>query len=82
MQKRENCDIYSKTFLGFLSEAINTPIADSKSFKSKVKIIGKSPKCVNEKDVEIALTLTYLSTFWRTTEILWINYLVSRLHYY
>ena len=67
MQKRENCDIYSKTFL---SEAINTPIADSKSFKSKVKIIGKSPKCVNEKDVEIALTLTYLSTFWRTTEIL------------
>ena len=48
-------------------------IADSKSFKSKVKITGKTPADKNTKDVEIIVRLKYLSNFWRTLEMLLIN---------
>ena len=47
-------------------------IEDSKS-KSKVKITGKTPNDDNEKDVEIMVSLKYLSNFWRTLEIPLIN---------
>ena len=36
------------------------------SFKSKIKIIGKTPAACNEKDVEIMVPLKYLGNFWRT----------------
>ena len=36
----------------------------SKSFKSKIKITGKTPSNGNEKDVEIIVPLKYLSNFW------------------
>ena len=39
---------------------------ESKSFKSKIKIIGKTPNNGNEKDVEIMVPLKYISNFWRT----------------
>ena len=36
---------------------------DSESFKSKIKITGKTPFAGNEKDVEIMVPLKYLSNF-------------------
>ena len=44
----------------------NDNLANSKSFKSKVKITGKTPNNGNTKDVEIIVPLKYLSNFWRT----------------
>ena len=41
----------------------NAVITDSESFKSKVKITGKTPECGNSKYVEIAVPLKYLSKF-------------------
>ena len=48
-------------------------IEDSESFKSKIKITGKTPDDDNEKDVEIMVPLKYLSNFWRTLEMSFIN---------
>ena len=45
----------------------------SESFKSKIKITGKTPNDNNEKDVEIMVPLKYLSNFWRTLEMPLIN---------
>ena len=55
----------------------NNNLADSESFKSKIKIIGKTPNNGNEKDVEIMVPLKYLSNFWRTLEMPLINCEVS-----
>ena len=44
-----------------------------KSFKSKVKITGKTPNNGSTKDVEIIVPLKYLSNFWRTLEMPLIN---------
>ena len=51
----------------------NNDIEYSKSFKSKIKITGKTPNDDNEKDVEIMVPLKYLSNFWRTLEMPLIN---------
>ena len=51
----------------------NGNIANSESFKSKIKIIGKTPTAGNTKDVEIIVPLKYLSNFWRTLEMPLIN---------
>ena len=51
----------------------NIDIEDSKSFRSKVKITGKTPNDDNEKDVEILVPLKYLSNFRRTLEMPFIN---------
>ena len=51
----------------------NDNLADSESFKSKIKITGKTPDDDNEKDVEIMVPLKYLSNFWRTLEMPLIN---------
>ena len=48
-------------------------LEDSESFKSKVKITGKTPNNGNEKDVEIMVLLKYLSNFWRTLEMPLVN---------
>ena len=55
----------------------NNNLADSQSFKSKIKITGKTPDDGNEEDVEIMIPLKYLSNFWRTLEIPLINCEVS-----
>ena len=57
----------------------NDNIADSESFKSKVKITGKTPNNGNTKDVEIIVPLKYLSNFWRTLEMPLINCEVNLL---
>ena len=51
----------------------NDDMDESKSFKSKIKITGKTPNNGNEKDVEIMVPLKYLSNFWRTLEMPLIN---------
>ena len=48
-------------------------LADAESFKSKIKIRGKTPNNDNEKDVEIMVPSKYLSNFWRTLEMSLIN---------
>ena len=51
----------------------NNNLANSESFKFKIKITGKTPTDDNEKDVEIMVPLKYLSNFWRTLEMPLIN---------
>ena len=72
----EYSDNYSKTsgsLWQYYKDEVNDNIADSESFKSKVKITGKTPDDGNTKDVEIIVLLKYLSNFWRTLEVLLIN---------
>ena len=72
----EYSDNYSKT-CGSLWQYYKTDpddnITQSESFKSRIKIIGKTPAAGNTKDVEIIVPLKYLSSFWRTLEIPLIN---------
>ena len=51
----------------------NDNLANSASFKSKVKITGKTPNNGNRKDVEIIVPLKYFSNFQRTLEMPLIN---------
>ena len=51
----------------------NYNLANSESFKFKVKITGKTPNDDNEKGVEIMVPLKYLRNFWRTLEMPLIN---------
>ena len=60
----EYSDNYAKTS-GSYRDGPNDNLADSESFKSKIKITGKTPDNGNEKDVEIMVSLKYLSNFWR-----------------
>ena len=48
-------------------------ITQCESFKSKIKITGKTPAAGNTKDVKIIVPLKYLSNFWRTLKIPLIN---------
>ena len=71
-------DNYAKTtgslWQYFRDEPVaNDDIEDSKSFKSKIRITGKTPNDDNEKYVEIMVPLKYLSNFWRTLEMPLIN---------
>ena len=72
----EYSDNYSKTsgnLWQYYKDDPNDNLAKSKSFKSKVKITGKTPNNGNTKDVEIIVPLKYLSNFWRTLEMPLIN---------
>ena len=51
----------------------NDKMTQSQSFKSKIKITGKTPADGNMKDVEVMVPLKYLSNFWRTLEMPLIN---------
>ena len=51
----------------------NGNLADSESFKSKIKITGTTPDNGNEKDVKIMVPLKYLSNFWGTLEMSLVN---------
>ena len=72
----EYSDNYAKTtgsLWQYFRDEPNYNIEDSESFKSKIKITGKTPDDDNEKDVEIMVPLKYLSNFWRTLEMPLIN---------
>ena len=72
----EYSDNYAKTsgsLWQYFRDEPDDNLADSESFKSKIKITGKTPINDNEKDVEIMVPLKYLSNFWRTLEMPLIN---------
>ena len=72
----EYSDNYSKTSRSlwqYYKDDPNNNLADSKSFKFKVKITGTTPVAGNTKDVEIIVPLKYLSNFWKTLEMPLIN---------
>ena len=72
----EYSDNYSKTsgsLWQYYKDIPNDNLTDSESFKSKVKITGKTPVDGNTKDVEIIVPLKYLSNFWGTLEMPLIN---------
>ena len=72
----DNSDNYSKK-LGSLKQFYkyepNDNLADSESFKCKIKITGNTTTDGKTKDVEIILPLKYLSNFWKTLEMNLIN---------
>ena len=72
----EYSDNYAKTtgsLWQYFRDEPDDNIEDSESFKSKIKITGKTPDDDNEKDVEIMVPLKYLSNFWRILEMPLIN---------
>ena len=76
----EYSDNYAKTsgsLWEYYRDELNNNLANSKSFKSKIKITRTAPAGGNQKDVEIIIPLKYLSNFWRTLEMPLINYEVS-----
>ena len=78
----EYSDNYAKTtgsLWQYFRDEPNDDIEDSESFKSKIKITGKTPDDDNEKDVELMVPLKYLSNFWRTLEMRLINCQVNHI---
>ena len=72
----EYSDNYSKTsgsLWQYCKDDPNGDLAQSESFKSKIKIMGKTPTEDNTKDVEIMVPPKCLSNFWRTLEMPLIN---------
>ena len=72
----EYSDNYAKTtgsLWQYFRDEPDDDLEDSESFKSKIKITGKTLNNGNEKDVEIMVPLKYLSNFWGTLEIPLIN---------
>ena len=72
----EYSDNYAKTSGSLWQHYRDEPndnLADSESFKSKIKITVKTPNDGNEKDVEIMVPIKYLSNFWRTLEMPLVN---------
>ena len=72
----EYSDNYAKTsgsLWQYFRDEPDDDIEDSESYKSKIKITGKTPNDDNEKDVEIMVPLKCLSNFWRTLEMPLIN---------
>ena len=55
--------------MAILRDEPNDNLADSESFKFKIKTTGKTPAAGHEKDLEIMVPLRYLSNFWRTLEM-------------
>ena len=76
----EHSDNYSEAsgkLRQYYKDEPNNNLADSESFKSKVKITGSTSADDNKKDVKIIVPLKYLSNFWRTLEMPLINGEVS-----
>ena len=72
----EYSDNYAKTsgsLRQYYRDEPNDNSTISESFKSKIKITGKTPAAGNEKHVEIMVPLKYLSNLWRTLEMPFIN---------
>ena len=51
----------------------NDNLVDSGSFKYKTKVTGKTPAAGNEKNVQIAVPLKYLSIFWQNLHMPLVN---------
>ena len=55
------------------NKIINNETITSKSFEYKTKIIGRTPADNNTLDLEVVVTLKYLSNLWRFLNFLFIN---------
>ena len=67
---------YSKTsgsLWQYYKDDPNDNITRSESFKSKIKITGKTPADKNMKNVEILMPFKHLTNFWGTLEMPLIN---------
>ena len=75
----EYSDNYAKTgsLWQYFRDEPDNNLADSESFKSKIKITGKTPDNGIVKDVEIIVPLKYLINFLRTLEMPLINFEVN-----
>ena len=73
LEYNDNCAKTTGSLWQYFRDEPNDDIEDSESFKSKIKITGKTPDDDGEKDVEIMVPLKYLSNFWRTPEMPLIN---------
>ena len=62
----DNYSKLSRSFWQYYKDDPNDNITQPESFKSKIKITGKTPAACNTKDVEIIVPLKYLSNCWRT----------------
>ena len=65
----ENYSKTSRKIWQYYKDEPNDNLANSESFKSKVKITGNTPAGGNTKDVKIIVPLKYLSNFWITLEM-------------
>ena len=59
----------SESLWQYYRDEANDNLADSESFKSKIKVTRKTPATGNGKDFEIMVPLKYLSNFSRTLEM-------------
>ena len=73
IQYSNNYSKTSGTLWQLYRDERNNNLTDSESLKFKIKIIGNTPNDFNKKNVEIIVPLKYLSNFWRTIEMPWIN---------
>ena len=69
----EYSDNYMKTTGSLWQYFRDEPNDVLRNSKSKIKIAGNTPNDDHEKDVEIMVSLKYLSNFWRTLEMPLIN---------
>ena len=60
---------WKQKFVKYCRDDPNDNNTESESFKYNIKITGKTPAYGNTKDVKIAVSLKYLSNFWRTLEM-------------
>ena len=65
----DNYSKLSRSLWQYYKDDPNDNITQPESFKSKIKITGKTPAACNTKDVEIIVPLKYLSNCWRTLEM-------------
>ena len=76
----EYSDNYSKpsrSLWQYYRDNPNDNITQSESFKHKIKITGKTLAAGNTKDVEVAVSVKYLSNFLRSLEMPLINYEIN-----
>ena len=76
----ENRKSYSKTsgtLQNYTRDISVDPLKNSKSFKYKASITGKTANDGNTKEVEFSVSLKHLSNFWKTLDIPLINCEVS-----
>ena len=73
----DNFSITTGNLWHYYKDKPNANLADSKSFKSKVKMTESTRAGGNTKDVEIFVPLKYFSNFWGTPEMSLINCEVS-----
>ena len=73
IQYSDNYSKTSGTLWQYYRDERNNNLTDSESLKFKIKIIGNVPNDFNKKNAEIIVPLKYLSNFWRTIEMPWIN---------